>query len=167
MVLVEDLDKSQNYTTTTVALVTSRNQDEDNVMSAEWSIRVSIDPFLIGVMIGYERESYRLISESGEFGINYCSDDQGELAHIAGNYSLKDTNKFQKGRMATFSGKFIKAPLIEGCISVYECRVINEFKVGDHAAFIGEVLNGYYDGTKKPLIFHQGKFFHLGERISH
>lgn len=165
--LIEDIDKSQNYTTTTVALVTSKNRDEVNVMSAEWSIRVSIEPFLIGVMIGYQRESYRLISESGEFGINYCSDEQGEVAHIAGNYSLKDTDKFQRTGITTFPGRFIKAPLIEGCISVYECRVINEFRVGDHAAFIGEVLNGFYDSNKKPLVFHHGKFFHLGDRISH
>ncbi|MCL6014374.1 MAG: flavin reductase family protein [Candidatus Thermoplasmatota archaeon] len=163
----EDLNRSQDYTTTTVALVTSRTNNDVNVMSAEWSIRVSIDPFLIGVMVGYQRETYKLIAESGEFGINYCSDEQGEMAHIAGNYSLKDTDKFKKAGIKTFQGKFIKAPLITGCISVYECRVVNEFKVGDHAAFIGEVLNGYYDDSKRPLVFHRGKFFHLGDRIVH
>ena len=26
-------------------------------------------------------------------------------------------------------------------------------------------MHGYYDGTKKPLVFHQGKFFHLGDKI--
>ncbi len=163
----EDYEKSQDFTTTTVALVTSSYKEETNVMSAEWSIRVSIEPFLIGLMVGYERETYRLISRSGEFGINYCSENQGEVAHIAGNYSLKDTDKFMKSGVSTFKAKHIKAPLISGCISNYECKVVDEFKVGDHSAFIGQVLNGYYDDSLKPLVFHQGKFFRLGERITH
>ena len=125
-----DFETSQNYTTTTVALVTSFSNNKTNVMSAEWSIRVSIDPFLIGLLVGYERETYNLIKESGEFGLSYCSDQQGELAHIAGNYSLKDTDKFATGKFRTFPSTYIKPPLIEGSISNYECKVIDEFKMG-------------------------------------
>ena len=66
----------------------------------------------------------------------------------------------------TFSAKYIKAPLIEGSISNFECRVIDEFKVGDHAAFIGEVLTGYYDEAKKPLVFHGGHFRSIGNRLT-
>ena len=160
-----DFETSQYYTTTTVALVTSSSESKVNVMSAEWSIRVSIEPFLIGLFVGYERETYKLIKDSGEFGLSYCSDQQGELAHIAGNYSFKDTDKFATGKFLTFQSKYIKAPLIEGSISNYECKVIDEFKMGDHAAFVGKVLEGYYDDEKKPLVFHHGKFFHLGEKI--
>ena len=160
-----NFERSQYYTTTTVALVTSSSGNKINVMSAEWSIRVSIDPFLIGLLVGYERETYKLIRDSGEFGLSYCSDQQGELAHIAGNYSLKDTDKFATGKFPTFPSKFIKVPLIEGSISNYECKVIDEYKMGDHAAFVGKVLEGYYDDEMKPLVFHHGKFFHLGERI--
>ena len=61
-----DFETSQNYTTTTVALVTSSSDNKVNVMSAEWSIRVSIDPFLIGLLVGYERETYKLIKDSGD-----------------------------------------------------------------------------------------------------
>ena len=77
-----DFETSQYYTTTTVALVTSSSESKVNVMSAEWSIRVSIEPFLIGLFVGYERETYKLIKDSGEFGLSYCSDQQGELAFI-------------------------------------------------------------------------------------
>ncbi len=164
---IEDIEESQGFTTTTVALITSLSGERVNVMSAEWTIRVSIDPFLISVLVGYQRETYKLISESREFGISYCSADQGELAHIAGNYSLKDTDKFKMGGFQTFNAKYIKAPLIRGCISNFECKVMDEFKMGDHAAFVGEVLNGYYDDEKSPLVFHRGKFFKLGDRIGH
>lgn len=164
-VRVHDDLKSQWFFTSTVALVTSKSRDDVNVMSAEWSLRVSLEPFLMAVFVSYERETYRLISDSGEYGLSYCSDQQGKLAHIAGNMSLRDGNKFEKGDFVTFDSKFIKAPLIDGAISNFECRVIDEFKAGDHAAFIGEVLAGYYDDSKSPLVFHNGKFHHIGKRI--
>ncbi|MHB1471606.1 MAG: flavin reductase family protein [Thermoplasmataceae archaeon] len=162
----EDIEESQSYFTTTVALVTSLHEDRINVMSAEWTIRVSIEPFLMAVFVGYQRGTYDMIKNSGEYGLSYCSDQQGNLAHIAGNYSIRDHDKFGMAEFRTFSAKYIKAPLIEGSISNFECRVIDEFKVGDHAAFIGEVLTGYYDEEKKPLVFHGGHFRSIGNRLT-
>lgn len=161
----EGIEEARRYLTTTVALVTSKTGNETNVMSAEWSLRTSLEPFLMTVFVGYERETYRLIHDSGEYGLSYCSDRQGHLAHIAGNYSLRDSNKFKLADFVTFSSRYISAPLIQGAISNFECRVVEEYKVGDHAAFVGEVLTAYYDPEQKPLVFHGGKFWHLGERV--
>lgn len=119
----------------------------------------------MAVFVGYQRGTYEIIKNSGMFGLSYCSDQQGHLAHIAGNYSIRDHDKFGMADFRTFKAKHISAPLIEGCISNFECRVVDEFKVGDHAAFIGEVLAGYYDKEKKPLIFHQGHFSSIGKRL--
>ena len=163
---VEEIEESQSFFTTTVALVTSVYGEQANVMSAEWSIRVSIDPFLMAVFVGYQRGTYDIIKNSGEYGLSYCSDQQGHLAHIAGNYSVRDHDKFGMADFRTFRAKYIRAPLIEGSISNFECRVVDEFKVGDHAAFIGEVLTGYYDDEKKPLVFHGGHFSSIGNRLS-
>ncbi|QRF74761.1 pyrimidine utilization flavin reductase protein F [Thermoplasmatales archaeon] len=166
-VRIQDNEKSQEYFTSTVALVTAKSGEITNVMSAEWSLRVSLNPFLMAVFVGYERGTYGIIKSSGEYGLSYCSDQQGELAHVAGNNSIRDGSKFELADFRTFEPKFIHAPLIDGAISNFECRVIDEFKVGDHAAFIGEVLAGYYDDSKKPLVFHRGKFNHIGSRIIH
>lgn len=163
--LEEDIDKAQEYFTTTVALVTAKSNDRVNVMSAEWSIRASIDPFLIVVFVGYKRETYSLIRESGEFGLSYCSDEQGKLAHVAGNYSLRDSDKFSMADFKPFNSKHIQAPLIGGSISNFECRVIDEFRTGDHAVFVGKVLTGYYDSERNPLVFHHGHFWKRGGRI--
>ncbi|MEM0155211.1 MAG: flavin reductase family protein [Thermoplasmataceae archaeon] len=162
-----DSKKSQRYFTSTVALVTSKSGTTVNVMSAEWSLRVSLDPFLMAVFVGYERETYKLIRDSGEFGLSYCSDRQGELAHLAGNMSLRNGNKFDKAAFVTFDSRYIEAPLIDGAVSNFECRVVDELKTGDHAVFVGEVLAGYYDDSRKPLVFHGGRFYSIGERVTH
>ena len=36
----------------------------------------------MAVFVGYERGTYDLIRESGEYGLSYCSDQQGNLAHV-------------------------------------------------------------------------------------
>ncbi len=160
------LDGSRRRFTSTVALVTSSYAGTSNVMSAEWSLRVSLDPYLVAVFIGYERGSYGLISSSGEFGLNYCSDDQVQLSHIAGRHSISNgEDKWKMADFSTFSGTVIGAPLIDGCIMNLECRVIDEFTTGDHAEFVGEVVNAYYDEEKKPLVYHGGEYFGLGEHL--
>ncbi len=165
--MIKDIETAQEFTTTTVALVTTHHLGKNNVMSAEWTIRSSIDPFLITVFVGYERATYDMIKGSGEFGVSYCSDKQGELAHVAGNHSGRDVDKFALKDFSTFKAAQIKAPLIESSISAFECKVVSEYPVGDHAAFNGQVVEGYYSQDAKPLVFHVGKFRHIGEIIKH
>ncbi len=146
-------------------MVTSAFEGLLNVMAAEWTIRSSIDPFLISLYVGYQRKTYEIIRNSGEFGLSYASDEQAELVHISGNYSRTEMDKIGSGIFPTFKSRQIEAPLIGGSICNFECKVINEYECGDHAIFVGEVLEGYFDSSKKPLVFHGGKFFKIGERI--
>lgn len=161
----ESIEEARGYFTSTVALVTSKNGQDTNIMSAEWSLRVSLDPFLMAVFVGYERATYDLIKESGQFGLNYCSDRQAHLSSVAGNYSMREKNKFQLADFNTFQAQHIAAPLIGGAISNFECEVVNEYQVGDHAAFVGKVLTAYYDDEQKPMVYHNGKYWKVGERI--
>ncbi len=161
----QGLMDARRHLTTTVALVTAKSGDVTNVMSAEWSLQVSLDPILMAVFVGYKRATYDLIKDAGEFGLSYCSDQQAHLAHVAGNYSLREADKFELANFKTFPSKHIGAPLIDECISNFECKVVHEYKVGDHAAFVGEVLEAYSDDDKKPLVFHGGKFWKKGEQL--
>lgn len=163
---VEGISEARRHLTTTVALVTAKLEGVTNVMAAEWSLQVSLDPILMAVFVGYERATYDLIRKSGEFGLSYCSDRQAHLAHVAGNYSLREADKFELADFGTFQSKYIGAPLIDNCISNFECKVTDELQVGDHAAFIGKVLTAYSDNEKSPLVFHGGKFWRKGDRIS-
>ena len=160
------IDKTRRKFTSTVALVTAEYNGRANVMAAEWSLRVSIDPYLVAVFVGYRRGTYALIRDSGEFGLNYCSEEQANLSSIAGNHSITEgEDKWSLGNFETFRAVRIRAPMIEGCITNLECVVVDEFKTGDHAAFIGKVVEGYADDTKKPLIYHGGEYFRLGRHI--
>ncbi len=160
------IDKTKRKFTSTVALVTSEHNGRANVMAAEWSLRVSIEPYLVAVFVGYRRGTYAMIRDSGEFGLNYCSDKQAGLSSISGNYSITEgKDKWSLGDFSTFSASKIRAPMIGGCLMNLECVVVDELQTGDHAAFIGKVVEGYVDDSKRPLIYHGGRYFSLGPRI--
>jgi flavin reductase (DIM6/NTAB) family NADH-FMN oxidoreductase RutF len=149
-----------------VALVTTCGNGRTNVMAAEWSLRVSLDPVLFAVFVGKERGTYFLLDSSGEFGLNYCSDEQAHLAWVAGHYSIREgVDKWSLAPFSTFPARRISPPLIEGCVSNLECRVVSRFETGDHAAFVGEVLESYYDPNKSPLVYRGGRYHRLGPRI--
>lgn len=37
----------------------------------------------------------------------------------------------------------MRPPIIEECLGFLECRVVNDFEIGDHRLVIGEVLEAY------------------------
>lgn len=64
-------------TATTVALVTTASDGEVDVMACEWAMMVSGSPLRFAIAVAPSRVTYRLIERSGEFGLNFCSDQQG------------------------------------------------------------------------------------------
>ena len=51
-------------------------------------------------------------------------------------------------------------PLIRHALAHFVCRKVNDYRVGDHELFVGEVLRATtHDG--QPLIFHNSKFVSL------
>jgi len=59
----------------------------------------------------------------------------------------------------------ITAPMIEGCTLNVECRLVDTNKLGDHTMFLGEAIWAKWDPTLKPLIYRDGKYWHLGEQV--
>ncbi|MBI3287545.1 MAG: flavin reductase [Chloroflexi bacterium] len=152
-------------TTTTVALLTSAAEGRENVMACEWAMLVNLKPLRFVISVAPREYTHQLIQASGEFGLNFCSDQQAHLAHIAGSYSLHDVNKWELADFPTHPAQRIRAPMIQGCILNAECRVVARYELGDHDLFVGEALWARYDPKQRPLLYHRGKYWKLGEGI--
>ena len=154
-----------HQTATTVAMVTTRSGDRENVMAVEWAMLVSMNPMRFVISIGPRAATHELLTETGEFGISFCSEQQAGLSHVSGSYSLNDVDKWQLADFPTYPAKTIDVPMIEGCPLNAECRVIATEALGDHAVFIGEALWARYDPDLKPLLYGAGKYWRIGEQI--
>ncbi|MGQ0797581.1 MAG: flavin reductase family protein [Methanobacteriota archaeon] len=159
-----DLDAAFRAFTTTVGLITTNGRKGPNVMAAEWTFHVSYEPFLIAVLVDPENATHAAIQETGEFGVNLVAEDQAAAMGFAGHFSKHDTDKLSSELFETYPGGRIQAPMLKGALLNAECRVVKEFRMGDHTAFVGEVLAFSVDPTKQPVVLHRGAR-RLGARI--
>lgn len=153
------------YFTTGVGLVTSTGKHGSNVMAVEWTMHMSYEPMLIAIFIHEGSATYENIMETKEFGVNMSTDEQATLVSIAGSYSRTEIDKLSLKYYKTYPARCIKAPMIKGCIINAECILVNHFKLGDHVAVIGEVIDAKFDKTKSPLIYHQGRYRKIGKEL--
>ncbi|WP_456278236.1 flavin reductase family protein [Bacillus sp. AK128] len=129
-----------------VALVTSRLQDEINVMSAGWHTYISYDPPIYGVAIAKERHSHKLITSSKEFAINFLPGHMAKIIQESGTQSGLNVNKF--ANLDYFEGETINSPVLKDAYVAYECKVIDIRTYGDHDWIVGDITNFYRDEQK-------------------
>lgn len=147
-------------------MVTSHGSSGKNVMAAEWTMQISYEPILIAVFLHEGSVTLKNIRNTKEFGVNVASDNQSSLVNIAGGYSGIEIDKLNVRNSFKFlKSKHIKAPIIRGCIINAECKLFTMKKIGDHVMVVGKVVDMIYDKTKKPLLYHTGRYFQIGSLI--
>ncbi len=138
---------------TGVSIVTSIQPDGHiHGMTAQAIGSVSLDPLLVMVCVGHNRNSYPLIKDSGHFAISILNEGQQAVAEYYarppeertdGDVSVKLTEK--------------GSAMIDGCLAFMDCQVVSEHVAGDHTIFIGEVED-IRTGPGDPLLFFEGRF---------
>lgn len=152
-------------TATMVAMLTTHAGARHNVMACEWAMIVTLNPLRFVVSVGPHHETHALLEQSAEFGLNFCSDRQARLAHIAGSYSLKETDKWALGNFPTYPAKTIAAQMIADCTLNAECKVVSTQPLGDHTVFTGEAHWVRYDPELRPLLYSAGKYWGMGAQL--
>jgi len=150
--------------TTAVAFITTNGKRGPNVMAAEWTFAVSRNPFLISVHLSPKDATHDTIMEKGEFGISLVGEDQVAAMGFAGHFTHHETDKLSSELFETYSAKKIDAPMIKGCPVNLECKLVQQVSMGDHTAFVGEVVEIAIDPAKRPIAYRHGAY-QLGSRI--
>ncbi|HEY7588153.1 MAG TPA: flavin reductase [Thermoplasmata archaeon] len=164
MMASKNLRDAYRAFTTSVALITTNGPRGPNVMAAEWTSHVSYDPFLLSVHIDPANVTHDAILAAGEFGVNLAAEDQIDAMGLAGHYSKAETDKLSSELFATYPGRKVRAPMLHGSLLNAECRLVQSLRLGDHTAFIGEVLDFEVHPEMRPIVLHRGSH-HLGRRI--
>jgi len=162
---MEEVSKSTSEFAESVAIVTVKQGDKLNAMTAAWTVPVSHRPALVVVHIAPQRLTHDMIVEAKEFGLSILADDQMELSQHAGTVSGRKVDKFASGILKPKQPKVIQTPVLEGCAATMECKLEKAISMGDHTIFVGRVLALERDLTKKPLILHRGTYYKLGESV--
>lgn len=144
---------------TGVAVVTTIQSDGHvHGMAANGINSVSLDPLLVLVCVGHNRNSYTLIKQTRRFCINILSEDQQPIAE----YYARPADQRIGNVPASFSFTERGSAVMDKCLAAMDCHVVNEYVAGDHTIFIAEV-DEIHVSSGRPLLFFDGKYSRLGQ----
>ena len=121
-------------------------------MIAGWNMRASSNPPIISVALSEKGYTHKLIRESKEFVVAVPDKDLEEAVNFFGSTHGDKVDKFAKTKVKTTNSTSIKTPLLTDATLNYECKLINEIKIGDHFVFFGEVIAAHHNPNKKILM---------------
>lgn len=137
---------------TGVTIVTTHDADGKAVgLTANSFNSVSLDPPLVLWSLALGNPNLTAFRASKSWAVHVLSVDQEDLS-----------NRFAKRGIDKFEGLDIAdgpegAPLIPGCAARFGCRSTFEYEGGDHAIFVGEVVD-FSNCDILPLVFHDGRY---------
>lgn len=112
---------------------------------------VSLDPPLILWCLGNTSDNLAVFQNAPYFAINILAADQKEISN---HFAKRQKDKFVSMQYRTGKGG---APLLDGCVTWLQCKMIARHEVGDHHVFIGEVEHLETSG-RETLLYHQGSY---------
>lgn len=153
-----------------VVLISSRHQDEVDVMTLGWHTIMEFSPSLVGCMISAGNHSHQLIKKSGECVINLPTSSLLDTVIGIGNSSGTEVDKFAHFGLTQESASQVKAPLIGECHASFECKVYDATLVDNFNFFIFEVVQAHAASTPKhPETLHycgHGEFMVSGKHVT-
>lgn len=134
------------------------DQGEPVGLTANSFNALSLDPPL--VLWSLRRQSVQLAAfqQAGGFVVNVLARPQLDLSR---RFASKLEDRFDSG---SWSAGVAGAPVLAGCVAVYQCEMVTQQDAGDHVLFIGKVL-ALSQQALAPLVYQAGHYHGLGETL--
>jgi flavin reductase (DIM6/NTAB) family NADH-FMN oxidoreductase RutF len=151
----DELRQALGRFVTGVTIVTCRDEHGAPVgLTANSFNALSLDPPLVLWSLREASSTIDAFTNASHFAVNVLAADQVDLSR---RFARPSSAKFDSGQWSDGQGG---APLLAGCVAVFECRRRSHHAAGDHVLFIGEVER--IGGTAAtPLIYHGGHYHTL------
>ena len=118
-------------------------------MTANSFTSVSLNPPLVLVCIGHQRQTYGNVRRLGRFGINLLSERQRGIAEYYALDAQERTGDLDVSWDLSLAG----SPRMQGALAFLGCRVVAQHNHGDHAIFVAEVEETATE-VGQPLLFY-------------
>jgi flavin reductase (DIM6/NTAB) family NADH-FMN oxidoreductase RutF len=110
-----------------------------NFAPVTWITPLSSDPPLFGVCLSPSTYSHHLVLRTGEFTINFLSEEHAALADALGRLSGRDTDKVKALALELEAGEAIATPSLANAYVAAECLLVERHHLGDQTLVVGEV----------------------------
>lgn len=136
---------------TGVAVVTAAHEGENVGMTINSLTSISLDPPILMISLNFNTRTGAVVLDSGRFAISILGAKQEAAAR---QFAVRGGARFESGDFDLTSGGL---PVVRGALSQAECEVIEQYDIGDHQVFFGQVVS-CRDRDGDGLAFNAGKF---------
>ena len=144
-----------------VTVVTTAHESRLHGLTVSAFSAVSLEPPLVLVCIGNEAAAQDIIAASGIFAVNILSDEQEFLSE---RFAARAPIVNERFEGVPYHIAATGAPILEGSIAWYDCRLAATYASGDHVIFVGEVVAvGVGDESRRPLLYFANRYAGLEE----
>jgi flavin reductase (DIM6/NTAB) family NADH-FMN oxidoreductase RutF len=138
-----------------------------NFAPVAWTTPLSSDPPLFGVCLSPKTHSHQLALKTGEFTVNFLTEDRAALADALGRLSGRDTDKVKALSLDLEPGEVLSTPILAAAYVSAECCLVERHHVGDQTLLVGEVQRIHtapdaFDADGVLRIDHVGPLLYLG-----
>jgi flavin reductase (DIM6/NTAB) family NADH-FMN oxidoreductase RutF len=136
---------------TGVAVVTADQGDEHVGMTISSLTSISLDPPILMISLNLDTRTGNAVIAAEKFAISILGVKQEGAAR---QFAVRGGARFEAGDFEETDGGL---PVISGALAQAECKLVNQYTIGDHQVFFGQVVSSRYrDGDA--LAFYSGKF---------
>ena len=112
-----------------------------------FATQCSIDPLRFLVCLSDKNKTYRLATDATHMAVHVVPEERPDLAELFGGETADDVDKLARCEWTEGPGG---APVIAGCPHLVG-RVIERVSVGDHVAFVLDVVESKGAGRAMPF----------------
>jgi flavin reductase len=140
-----------------VAVITARAGKQRNGLTATAVCSVSAEPPTMLVCVNRSATAEGIIADSGSFAINFLTEEQHGIARLFSTSKLGSDERFREGKwLSMVTG----APILDGAVASFDCRVEDRILSGTHHIYIGRVL-AVTSLDQDALLYRDGSFRRL------
>jgi 3-hydroxy-9,10-secoandrosta-1,3,5(10)-triene-9,17-dione monooxygenase reductase component len=137
---------------TGVTIVTTRGAGGTDIgLTANSFNSVSLDPPMVLWSLALSSSNLPAFRTAQWWAVHILASEQETLS---ARFAQRSDQKFAGLAVSRGPGDI---PLLEGCAARFICRQAYEYEGGDHAIFVGQVLE-FDRAGRPPLIYHEGRY---------
>jgi flavin reductase (DIM6/NTAB) family NADH-FMN oxidoreductase RutF len=137
-----------------VAIVTSRAGRIRNGLTATAVCSVSAEPPTVLACINRNASAEAIIAESGNFAINFLTEDQHNIARLFSKSKLDADLRFEEG---VWLSMVTGSPILDGAAASFDCEVQERIPAASHHIYIGRVV-AVASNDRNTLLYRDGLF---------
>ncbi len=121
-------------------VVSAGSEENKSGYIANTVFQVTAEPPQVAISCNKNNYTSNLIIESKAFSISVLKQDSS--AELIGLFGYKTGNEIDKFADTKYISGSTGTPIVtEDTIAWFECRLVNQYDVGTHIIYIGEIIN--------------------------